>query len=182
MKNSLIIGALIVSGTLFAQQKPNDVKQETEVKTIKTNTDGKITEKKIKVVTRETTDIKLDENDKNKINQNRVDSNTKVEKTVYVDNGDNTGYNFLSKETYFILDGGKYAFSPNERGFSMNFNTENDISNEIGKSWISSNKSYYIVEGETHSGIGYFNTNGDFVVEYFNKEKQQIEVKTYLKN
>ena len=68
MKNLVFITALIISGTLFAQEKPKEVKQETEVKTVKTNNGEKITEKKTKIVTRETSDITLDENDKNKTN------------------------------------------------------------------------------------------------------------------
>ena len=182
MKNLLFIAALMISGTLFAQEKPTEVKQVTEVKTVKTSHGQKITEKKEKVVTRETSDIKLDENDKNKIDQDQVNSITKVEKEVYVDNDDNSGYNFLAKETYYISDGGNYAFSPNKKGFNINFNSENDKSVEIGKSWVSSNEAYYIVDGETHSGIGHFNIKGDFVVEYYNKDTKQVEVKTYLKN
>ena len=182
MKNLVFVAALILSGTLFAQEKPKEVKKETEVKTVKTNNGEKIISKRVKVVTKETSDIKLDENDKNKIDQDRVKSTIKVEKDVYVDNDDNTGYNFLSKETYYISDDGSYAFSPNKMGFDINYSPENETPIEIGKSWVSSNASYYIVDGETHSGIGHFNTNGDFVVEYYNKDTQQVEVKTYKKN
>lgn len=182
MKNLLFIAALILSGTLIAQDKPTEVKKETEVKTVKTNHGAKTTAKSVKVVTKETSNIELDENDKDKIDQSRVEATTKVEKDVYVDNDDNTGYNMLTTETYFISDGGTYAFSPNDKGFGMNFNSEADDSVEIGNSWVSSNKAYYIVEGEAHSGIGHFNAEGDFVVEYYNKDTRQVEVKTYKKN
>ncbi|MEB8329920.1 hypothetical protein OO009_11190 [Flavobacteriaceae bacterium KMM 6897] len=182
MKNLLFIAALIVSGTLFAQEKPKEVKKETEVKTVKTNSGAKTTAKSVKVVTKETSEIELDEKDKNKIDQDRVKSTTKVEKEVYVDNDDDTGYNLFTKETYFISDGGNYAFSPNERGFGMHYHPEKDKSKEIGNSWVSSNEAYYIVDGETHSGIGHFNANGDFVVEYYNKDTQQVETKVYQKN
>ena len=64
----------------------------------------------------------------------------------------------------------------------MNYNPATNESVEIGKSWVSSNAAYYIVDGETHSGIGHFNANGDFVVEYYNKDTQQVEVKVYKKN
>ncbi|MGY8915561.1 MAG: hypothetical protein ACKVJF_10840, partial [Flavobacteriales bacterium] len=139
MKNLFFIAALIISGTLFAQEKPTEVKKETEVKTVKTNHGAKTSEKSVKVVTKETSNIELDENDKNKIDQSRVKATTKVEKDVYVDNDDNTGYNMLTTETYFVSDGGAYAFSPNDKGFGMNFNPEDDESVEIGNSWASSN-------------------------------------------
>ncbi|MCM4154241.1 hypothetical protein DHD05_21850 [Arenibacter sp. N53] len=177
MKNLSFITVLLISGTLLAQENPKEVKQETEVTTVKTNHGNKISAKSVKVVTKETSDITLD-----KSNQDRVNSETKVEKEVYVDNDDNTGYKFLTKETYYISDGGNYAFSPNDQGFGINYNPDNSTSVESAKSWASSNEDYYIVEGETHSGIGHFNTNGDFVVEYYNKDTQQVDVKIYQKN
>ncbi len=182
MKNLFLIAAFILSGTLLAQMEPTEVKKETEVQTVKTNHGGKVTKKSVKVVTKETANVELDKNDKDKIDQNRVGATTKVEKEVYVDNGDSSGYNMLTKETYFVSDGGNYAFSPNEQGFGMTFNPENEASVEIGNSWISSNEGYYIVEGETQSGIGHFNANGDFVLEFYNNETRQVEVKVYKKN
>tara|TARA_R110002049_G_scaffold68166_2_gene176862 strand:+ start:4724 stop:5257 length:534 start_codon:yes stop_codon:yes gene_type:complete len=177
MKNLSFITVLLISGTLLAQEIPKEVKQETQVTTVKTNNGEKITAKSVKVVTKETSDIKLD-----KSSQDRVKSSTKVEKEVYVDNDDNTGYKFLTKETYYISDGGHYAFSPNDQGFRINYNPDNAASVESAKSYASSNEEYYIVEGEKHSGIGHFNTNGDFVVEYYNKDTQQVDVKVYQKN
>lgn len=182
MKNLLFIAALLVSGGLFAQEKPTEVKKETEVKTVKTNHGKNTTEKSVKVVTKESANVELDKNDKDKIDQSRVKSTTKVEQEVYVDNGDAKGYNMLTKETYFVSDGGSYAFSPKENGFGMSMNAENDASVVIGESYASSNEAYYIVEGEAHSGIGHFNANGDFVVEYYNKDTRQVETKTYKKN
>ncbi len=182
MKNLFLIAAFILSGTLLAQMEPTEVKKETEVKTMKTNHGDKVSKKSVKVVTKETANIELDKKDKDKIDQSRVKATTKVEKDVYVDNDDKTGYTMLTTETYFVSDGGTYAFSPNEKGFGMNYNPEDDASVEIGKSWASSNQGYYIVDGEAHSGIGHFNANGDFVVEYYNKDTQQVEVKVYKKN
>lgn len=177
MKNVLFIAVLLISGTLLAQESPKEVKQETEVTTVKTDHGDKISAKSVKVVTKETSDIKLDEK-----NQDRVASGKKVEKEVYVDNDDNTGYQFSTKETYYISDGGSYVFSPHNQGFGINFNEDNDTTVESAKSWVSSNDEYYIVEGESHSGIGHFNTNGDFVVEYYNKDTQKVAVKVYQKN
>jgi|TARA_R110000737_G_scaffold253568_1_gene262918 hypothetical protein len=105
---------------LFTQKKPKEVKQETEVKTVKTNHGEKVTKKSVKVATRETSNIELDKNDKNnknKIDQDRVSSTIKVEKEVYIDN-DDSGYNSLSKETYYISKGRTYIFSPIEKGLA----------------------------------------------------------------
>ena len=177
MKNVSFIIVLLISGTLLSQENPKEVKQETEVTTVKTNHGDNIPAQSVKVVTKETSNIELGKN-----NEDRVKSGTKVEKEVYVDNDDNTGYNILTKETYYISDDGNYVFSPNKQGFGIISNPENDGSVESAKSWASTNNEYYIVEGESHSGIGRFNANGDFVVEYYNKDTQQVEVKIYKKN
>lgn len=181
MKNTILALALLLSITLIAQENPREVKQETEVKTITVNDGEKISEKKVKVVTREESDVELDENDLKKVNQNRVESNIKVEKTVLVDNDDDDTYDTITKETYYIIGEEKYLFTPKKRGFEIAFNNDKDKFIKTGKAWNSSANDYYIVNGNMHSGIGYFDANGNFVVEYYNKDTDQVEVKRYLK-
>jgi hypothetical protein len=175
MKNLVYIVILLISTCVIAQEKPTEVKEEVEVKTIKVKDNEKTTENKVKVVVRETANVELDENDENQVNQDRVPATTKVEKMTYVNN------NVLASETSYKMNDGNYVFSPNETGFEMSQSTENNQSVNIGKSVASSIKGYYIVDGASHSGIGYFDENGNFVTEYYNKDTKQVEVKTYLK-
>lgn len=176
MKHVIYMGLFLMTGILYAQEQPKEVKEEIEVKTVKVKDSEKTTENKVKVVTRETSQVELDENDKNKVNQNRLPSTPKVEKTTYVDE------NILLNETSFKMEDGTYVFSPNKTGFEMSQSTQNNQSKNVGKSWASSIKGYYIVDGASHSGIGYFDQNGNFVTEYYNKDTKKVEVKTYLKN
>lgn len=176
MKRVIYIGVLLITNTLFAQEQPKEIKEEVEVKTVKVKDNEKTTENKVKVVTRETSQVELDENDINKVNQNRLPTTSKVEKMVYVDNA------VLTNETSYKMDEGNYVFSPSAAGFEMSQSTSNNQSQNIGRSWASSIKGYYIVDGASHSGIGYFDQNGNFVTEYYNKDTKQVEVKTYLKN
>lgn len=175
MKTVIYMGLFLFTGTLFAQVQPREVKEEVEVKTVKVKDNEKTSENKVRVVTRETADVELDENDKNKTNQNRLPATTKVEKMTYVDE------NVLTSETSYKMGDGNYVFSPSESGFEMSHTTSNNQSQNIGKSWASSIKGYYIVEGGPHSGIGYFDQNGNFVTEFYNKDTKKVEVKTYLK-
>ncbi|WP_338358138.1 hypothetical protein [Yeosuana marina] len=184
MKNVIVLIAILLSVNLFAQEASTEVKKETEVKTIKTKDADKTTEKKIKVVTSETASVELDKKDKNKVNQDRIGATKKVEKTVSIDNDDDNNYDVLSQETYYILGEENYRFTPNEKGFDITFdkNKDNNHFIKVGKAWTTSNDGYYILNGEMHSGIGYFDSNGNFAVEYFNKETNQVEVKTYMRN
>jgi len=181
MKNVMYICLFLFVGTVFAQEKPKEVKEEVEVKTVKVKDNEKTTENKVKVVTRETSDIVFDEEDKNKMDKDRIPSTTKVEKKVYVDNDASDSYDILTSETYYKINDGNYVFSPVEKGFVISQGVKNDKSKSIGKSYASSVKGYYIVDGASHSGIGYFDQNGNFVTEYYNKDTKQVEVKTYLK-
>ena len=180
MKKLIYLGALLICTVAMAQEKAKEVKEETEVKTIRVKDNDKTTEKKVKVVTRETTNVELDENDKNKVNQDRITSPTKVEKLVMVDDGKDNRYDFLTKETYYVLGDQKCLFTPNDRGFDIAFGSD-DESVKITKALTSSNQGYYIIGGGTHSGIGYYDSNGNFVVEYYNKDTNNVEMKTYKK-
>jgi hypothetical protein len=80
MKNLIMLIAILLSGNLFAQEAKKEVKKETEVKTVRTKDADKTTETKVKVVTLETSSVELDDNDKDKINQDRVLATKKIEK------------------------------------------------------------------------------------------------------
>lgn len=183
MKNLIVLIAIIFSGNLFAQETPKEVKQETEVKTVKIKDADKTTEKKVKVVTRETASVELDKKDQNKTNQDRVEATKKIEKRVFVDNDNDDNYDMLTQETYYVLGDEKYMFTPNKKGFDIAFdkNKDNDHLIKVGKAWATSTNGYYILNGEMQSGIGYFDSNGNFAVEYYNKDTDQVEVKTYMK-
>lgn len=174
MKNLLFMMVLLLSVGMMAQQKPKEIKVETEVKTIKVNDGERVSEKRVKVITREENDVNLDANDEQKVNQGRMKTDTKVEKTVIVDND---GYETSAKATYYKLDGENYLLTPNISGFDIaSDNAEHTI---IGTAWASSSKGHYIVDVNMLQGMGYFDEDGNLVVEYHNKGTNQIESKIY---
>ncbi|WP_142786074.1 hypothetical protein [Changchengzhania lutea] len=181
MKHLLYVFALLIAGNVVAQEKPTEVKEETETKTVKVKDDEKTTERKVKVITRETSEVELDKSQKEKVNQDRVKSSAKVEKLVLVDNDGDSEYDAITKESYFSLNDEKYLFKPTNRGFDINYNTEADEFESFGNALSTKSDGYYIVNGKSHAGIGYFDKEGNFVVEYYNQEADQIEVKTYMK-
>ncbi|WOD43314.1 hypothetical protein [Hwangdonia lutea] len=181
MKNLIYVFALLFIGSAMAQEKPKEVKQETKVKVVKTKNDKETKEKKVKVITRETADVKLDKNDKNKVNQSRVNATKKVEKMVMVDDDNDADYDILTKETFFVSGDQTYKFTPNDKGFDIIFDNDNNEFVKIGKAWSTSASGNYIIRGEMHNGIGYFDKNGNFVVEYFDENTKRVKKMTYSK-
>lgn len=178
MKKLAYAIAILICGTAMAQDKPKEVKEEAEIKTIKYKDADGVTEKKIKVVKREEGEVKLKEGDAKKVNQTRVPSDKKVEKTLMVDaDGDNT-FETLKKETFFMGGEGNYKFSPNKTGFTIVSSTD---ANTAGNAWATSNGYYLIRSEEIPNGVGHFNADGDFVVEYFCTESECVKTITYSK-
>ena len=179
MKNIIYAFALLVCSTAIAQEKPSEVSEEVEVKTVEYKNGDATTEKKVKVITRETSNVKLDKKDKNKVNQDRLKATKKVEKMVMVDDDADNDYDTLSKITYYVIGESEFMFTPNNRGFDIAFNNDKKKFVNSQMALKTGAKGNYIVRGEAQHGIGYFDVDGNFVVEYYNEDTDAIEVKTY---
>ncbi|KJD32878.1 hypothetical protein PK35_07825 [Tamlana nanhaiensis] len=178
MKNIMYLCAILLTTTAFAQEKNNEAKEETEVKIVKIKDGEKTTEKKVKVVTRETAQVVLDDKDKNKVNQDRVNSVSKVEKMVMVDDDGDDNYELLTKKTFYKIGDKDYLFKPNDRGFDIAFNSEENKFIKTSSAFNTTNGNY-LIDHENYAGIGYFNPNGDFVIQYYDKNTDKIVTKTY---
>lgn len=179
MKRTIFAFAILICGTAMAQEKPTEVKKETAVKKVKFKDEGETKEGKIKVVSTETSNVKLDSTDTNKINQDRVAARKKVTTTVMIDNDTDSAYDILSTETYYINADKSYKFSPDESGFMMALGNDKNEFVEIGKAWNSKKSGSYVIKGKTYSGIGYFDKNGNFIVEYYDEDSESIKTETF---
>lgn len=173
------MAALLICSTAMAQEKPTEIIKETKVKEVKYKDDDKTKEGKIKVVTKETSTVKLDADDANKVNQARVPADKKVTKTVMIDNDADKAYDILTSETFYISADKDYKFSPNESGFMMALSDNQNEFVEIGTAWNTHSPGSYIVKGETYNGIGYFDKDGSFVVEYYDDDSESIKTMKY---
>lgn len=171
--------AILFYGTVLAQEKPTEIKEVVKEKIITTKDNEQVKEVKMKVISRETGNVKLDLADKNKVNQNRIASTKQVQTMVLVDDDADSDFDWLSKESYFINAGKNYKFTPNESGFDLAFDNNNNEFVITGKAWSTNNAGSYIVNGETFNGIGYFNNNRNFVVEYYDSNLKSLKTVVY---
>ncbi len=158
MKKVLIVFALAAFTTGFAQENKNQ-KQETVV----TKTAVK-SEKGIDVSTKAVTQtekqvITLAENDANQTNQTMVMEPTKVNTDV------NYGY-----------DGNRFKFisQKDEVGYRLMTVKDNATQEEYAIIKPTSQEGYYILAKDGTSSFGYFNADGNFVVEHYDAEKEAI--------
>ena len=179
MKNLIYLSVMLLCSGIMAQERPKEIKQETVVKTVKVNDGETISEKKFKVVTREEADVELDENDAEKVNQNRVMSNVKVKKTVSIDNDTDDDYETQSSVMYYKLGEDNYKFEPNKNCFEIVYSNNTSDNERMGSAWNSNSKGHYIINGKSGNGIGYFDNDGNLVVEYYDKTTNKVETKTY---
>jgi hypothetical protein len=178
MKNLLYIAAFLVPTVFYAQDKPQNVSEETTTKTVTVDDGREVVEKKVKVTTREEQKIKLAESDKNKVNQDIVDSPSKVTQTVEVDNDMDPFYDSKSKSVYYTYNDDKYLFKKNDKGFIVS-EVGADFGMKYGHGMRTSRANNYVFTSNDYNGIGYFDTNNNFIVEYYDAENNAIVKKVF---
>lgn len=164
MKKVLIVFALAAFTTGFAQENKNE-KQETVV--TKTAVKSEIgTDVSTKAVTKtEKQVITLSDSDANQTNQAMVMEPTKVNTDV------NYGY-----------DGNRFKFinQKDENGYRLMTVKDNATHEEYAIIKPTSQEGYYILSKDGSSSFGYFNAEGNFVVERYDAEKDAIISDIYM--
>lgn len=80
----------------------------------------------------------------------------------------------------YVYNGNRFVLNKNEQGFELQ---QKDAPEPVAMLIQSGDKNSFIYNSLTRQGIAYFDTEGNLVVEYFNrKENQKVEVVYQLKN
>ncbi len=166
MKKIMYMVAFLAFGHAFAQTQPKNVSEETTVKTTKINNGDKILENKVKVTTREEQTIEFNENDKNKRDKDIVETPVMVTKIVEVKNDDTTT---KTEVGYFEFDGKRY--------YSNKAN--NDFLQPSAQITKFKKENYYLFQNNNYTGIGYFDEEGNFIVEYSDKTGGNVKMQKF---
>lgn len=181
MKNLLYIAVFMVPTVFFAQEKPKNISEETTTKTITVDDGKEVVEKKVKITTREEQQLELDDNDKNKVNQEVVSSPSKVTQIVEVDDDLDPYYDSKIKTIHYSYNNNPYVFKRNTNGFLVSEVVSNSET-DFGKVMTTSRSNNYVFKSNDYNGIGYFDSNNNFVVEYFDTSKNAIVKKVFTLN
>ena len=199
MKTLIYIGAFLFCFTALAQEKteekketetktevktekkktnPKDIVEETKVRTMKVEKNGEVDEKKVKVTTKQEQEVKTELQKEHHENSNRVDSPVKVTQSVALDFDNDPFYDSESKSVYYSNQDNEYIFTRNDDGFTVNLNDDSNDS-VYGNARLTSANRYYLLKTNDYSGIGYFNADGSFVVEYYDETLDAMVVRTF---
>lgn len=170
---------ILVAGNVWAQDKPKNVSEESTIKTVKTNNGSEITEKKIKVTTREEQDIEFAHKDENKRDKDVVNSPVKVKRTIEVDDDKGNSYDSKTEISYYEFNGNQYGFRKVENGFSVLVN-DTDTPNSYGNIVKFNRDNHYLFQKGNDTGIGYFNEDGSFTIEFYDKNTQTVTSQEFI--
>ena len=175
MRNIAITILLTVSLSATAQVNQN-VTKETTTTTVKVD-DGTGQPKKL-VKTKNTesvSELELKDANSKKLNKEAYETAPQVTSstTVERDNGFNAKIGQISN---YQMGGNGYIFVTDKTGYRIATADNKDY----GKLRRTSN-GQYIFRTKTGTSVGYFNANGDFVVETYDDKSDGIMVETYTK-
>lgn len=176
MKKLILSVFILTSFVLNAQT--DKVVTSTVKKDVKISEKGVPYATKVKVVTEKTEENKFDPAQKHQLNQDRIPSPVSVTKTVMIDNDKDPFYEKSVKIKYYTYKGRKYSFNVEDNSVLIHYNLDdNDIVS--ARAFKSRNNRFYIINGAEFNGVGYFNTEGDFVIEYYNKVTNDTEIAVF---
>jgi len=179
MKNVIYTLIFLFVANVWAQQTPKNVSEESTVKTVKTNNGSGIVEKKVKVTTREEQNIEFAEKDANKTDKDVVNSPVKVNKTIEIDNDFDNSFDSKTEVAYYEFEGQQYNFKKVNNGFSV-LVENNETPDSLGNIVKFKRENHSLFQNGNDTGIGYFNEDGSFTIEYYDKDTRTVTSQEFI--
>jgi hypothetical protein len=173
MKNIAAIIFLSLGVTLNAQVNKN-VTEETKTTTVTVNNGStpKTVTKTEKTSAQQ--NIELKDAESKKLNKDVKATPTMVTSTTTV-SGTNVPTQ-VSSSSYYTMDNTKYQFVTDASGYRIS--TPDNTNYAIIRKAANNN---YIYKTKERTSIGYFDANGNFVVESYDEKTDGITIQTYTK-
>lgn len=173
MKTTFItITILLVSSFIYSQNKNVKDETKTTVTTVK-NSDG---EKKYvkKENVKEVQNIELKEEKPNTLNIETKDSPVSVTTTTNITNPDGSTRTVdIDRSSYYISNGNKYKLELDALGYTINYKDQKPAL--LRKTTTNS----YVYRSVDKTAIGYFDTNGDLIIELYDDKLDKISIEKY---
>lgn len=172
----MTLALLFITNTILAQNKNVKDETKTTVTTVKTS-DG---EKKFvkKENTREVQNIELKDQEVKNINMDVKPSEVMVEKTTTITNPDGSTRTVdMDRSAYYMLGDKKYQVSLDSKGYRI---LSDDKKNEAFLRKTTTNS--FIYRSKNKTAIGYFDTDGNLILETYDPKSDTITYEKYTVN
>lgn len=181
-KNNLpkVVKTLFLTAVVFAfttNTSAQNTNTQTETKTtISTKKDAKGYHKTVKnEVTKEVQNIELENAKKNTSNIPMKESPVMVTKTTTITNPDGTTRTVdIDRSAFYESDGNKYKLDLDASGYVMTFGNSKPVL--LRKTSTNS----YIYRSDSKTAIGYFDTNGNLIVEVYDDKSDKVTLEKFV--
>ncbi|NBL63962.1 hypothetical protein GV828_01975 [Flavobacterium sp. NST-5] len=168
--------ALIATASLQAQNKNVTEVKKTTVTTVKDSEGEKKFQKTQDV--KEVQNIEFQNAESSELNKDMKATPVQVTSTTSVTNPDGTTRTVdVDRSAYYTSGGQQYQLSLDPAGYVI---TTAD-NKKLGILRATSTNSY-IYRGNNQTSIGYFDTNGNLIVETYDDKSDKVSVQTYTRN
>lgn len=166
--------ALLFALGASAQNKQVQSETKTTVTTVKDSDGAKQFVKKENV--QQTQDIKFQDDGTNSLNKRTVDTPVQVTATTQITNPDGTTRTVdVDRSSVYTYNGQEYKVALDNTGYSMT--TGNMKPARLRKTSINT----YIYRTGDRTSIGYFDTDGNLVLETYDDKSDKVNVEKYIR-
>ncbi|MGJ5640833.1 hypothetical protein [Formosa sp. S-31] len=159
MKYIIIIGVLFAFQLSNAQVKPKDVEEQSEVVVRKVNDGKTVTEEEIEISTHKEKNTGTDVVD--------------ISQTVSVPS--NSPFTESKKTIKYTINGQECLFTVTDDGFTITYTT----TSKIITAKQSKDHTQFVLDDNGKTAIGYFDQEGDFIVQEMNQSTNSVESVVY---
>lgn len=171
-----MLGMLVFLFAINSQAQKNNT--QTEVKTTVTTVKDSEGEKKVvkSEVTREVqkVGVEVEKEKPGSLNIPMANNPVEVTKATAINSDGETRVVDVKRSTYFMNNGRKFQLQSENDGYRM-LEAEGKFTGLLRKT---SNNNYLYVSKKTHA-FGYFDAEGNFILETYNPKTDKIEVEKY---
>lgn len=159
MKTTVLIMALAMSSTLFAQRGNTDKIEKTVTTrtTIKSSLGEDVKVKKEKISAQQELVVEKDGTTNQTVRYKPVQA---------------------SKKTLFESGGERFMIAPDSKGYKITI-MEDGVNKRYGKIRKMSRPNAYLLITDDGNAFGYFNEKGDFIVESYDAKNDKIVMETF---
>lgn len=176
MKKLFVTSILLAAGfTVSAQVDQKQVTKESTTRTV--TVDNGETKRQVSKTerTEAVQDIKLQNAESKQLNKDIAPTPVKVEKTTTI-SGTGIPTQEIDRSSYYSFNGRNYQFRSDNSGYRISSpdNTNYGVLRRLSNG-------NYIYRTNDRVSVGYFDENGNFVVETYDHNNDRITVETYTR-